>query len=84
MLRTLNFRKVIKHVGEDTYQSISDTLIMETVIDFCQFYNLKIVKMYIEDLHTCEIMVWGKKEYFLAFVKAFLNRFHGSIGDISF
>lgn len=84
MLRTLRFRKIIKNLGNDQYQSTSDTALIETIIEFCQFYNLKIVKMYIKDFCTCEITVWGKKQYFLTFVKAFVNRFHTSIGDIEF
>lgn len=84
MWRTLVFQKTKLCLGEGKYETIMDSTLIETILEFCDFYGLKVCKISLEDIGTSYVSVWGKKRYFLAFVRAFVHRFNNQIEGIVF
>lgn len=84
MIRTLTFKKEIKDLGDNTYKTVSDAELIATLINLCHYYCLKIIKINIEDFYFYEVKVWGKKQYFLSMVEAFIKKYESHIKNIGF
>ena len=63
---------------------VTDSALIETILDRCQYYGLKIIKVNVRDFLISYVTVWGNKASFLAFIKDFVHKYKDLIEDIDF
>lgn len=84
MFRTLQFKKIMRFVGEDTYKVINDAELLTTILENANHYGIKIIKVNLNDWNYSTILIWGRKQYYLAFVHAFIKKYKNFIDNIEF
>lgn len=84
MFRTLRFRKVFKYLGNNEYNVVSDAELLDTILENANYYGLKVIKTHIGNWEYSSVTFWGKKQYYHAFIRAFIKKYKDHIEDVEF
>lgn len=82
--RNFYFYKRWINIENDYYRIVNDANITSFVLEKAKYYNLKIVKLQLNDYNGCYIQFWGDKASYLCFVRDFVNTYKEHIRNISF
>lgn len=82
--RTLYFNKKWINVDKDKFNTISDSSLMQVIIEKANYYELSIKKIFLNDIYPCKIVLKGDKKLFLNFINSLIDEVGKYLEKISF